>query len=144
MKIEGANVNLLAFLVCDSLVTDAKSGKKSIQGIFDTIFTEGVPVRYGNFTIFFRLRTDDPDVQVEMSPSLALVHPSGITNEFPAFPMIELTTAKTRDAVVNIQGMVFPELGLYKIELRLNGILAAVYPVMLQKVGVATHGKQLH
>jgi hypothetical protein len=44
----------VAFLVCDQVIVDAGSGKKTIVGVFDRIWCERFPARYRPAWIYFK------------------------------------------------------------------------------------------
>ena len=45
-----------AFLLCDSVVVDARSGKAVVQGIFDRIMSKSFPAVHPNCSIYARIR----------------------------------------------------------------------------------------
>ena len=144
MIIDGAEISLLAFLVCESVSKDAQSGKTTIQSIFDNVFAAGVPAFKGEMAVFFRIKVEDAALQV--SPRLEFLHPSGLRNAMPDLPALNVGVNGMADSIINMQGVVFPEFGEYTIELFLNNIRVAGYPLIVQRLGVQSSGgsQQIH
>jgi hypothetical protein len=138
VNIGGANVELIAFLVCESVARDASSGNATIQSVFYTIATAGVPALKQNMTVFFRVRTDDS--QAQLSPSLVFNYPSGLRNVIPSLPQLNFGAAGMTNGTIVTQGMVFPEFGTYIVDLLLNGVRIASYPMHVNRLGVQPSG----
>jgi Family of unknown function (DUF6941) len=138
VNISGANIDLLAFLICESVARDATSGNATIQSVFDTITTAGVPALKQSMTIFLRVKTDVP--QIQLSPSLVFNFPSGLRNIGPSLPPLNIGNAGVSDGTIVIQGMMFTEFGRYSIDLLLNGVQVASYPMSVNQSGVQSSG----
>jgi hypothetical protein len=140
LKIGDANINLLAFLICESVIRDAQSGKTSIQGVFDTVFTQSVPAIHPRLAIYFRLKVDNPAAR--LAPSLAFVEPTGLRNVMPDLPLLNLGGSGLSEGIVNLQALNFSQFGRYEVELLLNNSFVASSPIILQEIGVSNHGSQ--
>lgn len=47
--------SVLAVLLCDTVITDAATGRKTLVGLFDTLFASAFPVVVPAFTLFAKL-----------------------------------------------------------------------------------------
>ena len=55
MKEEAAVPTLLAFLVCDNIVIEAGTGKKTLIGIFDKIVPAQLPILHGPVGVYAKI-----------------------------------------------------------------------------------------
>lgn len=64
----------------------------------------------------------------------------------PNLPALNVGVNGMADSIINMQGVVFPEFGEYTIELFLNNIRVAGYPLIVQRLGVQSSGgsQQIH
>ena len=51
--------SLISLLLCDQVIVDSRTGKKSIIGLFKSINLAEVPFAFGGFTLFARLADVD-------------------------------------------------------------------------------------
>lgn len=145
MKIGDANINVLAFLICESVSRDAQSGKTSIQGVFDTVFAQSVPAIHPRLAIYFRLKVEVDNPDARLAPSLAFVEPTGLRNVMPDLPSLNLGGSGLSDGIVNLQALNFSQFGSYEVELLLNNSFVASSPIILQEIqeiGVSNRGSQ--
>jgi uncharacterized protein DUF6941 len=121
-------------------VKDAQSGKTTIQGLFDNVFAPGVPAFKADMAVFIRIKVADN--AAPLSPRLEFIHPSGLKNPMPDLPAVNVGSNRIADAIINMQGVVFPEFGEYSIDLLLNNICVAKHPLTVQRRGVQSDGSQ--
>ena len=55
MAAEAPVPTVLAMLLCDQIITDATSKKKTLVGIFDRIVVSAMPAKIGNFYLYARI-----------------------------------------------------------------------------------------
>lgn len=109
---------LLAFLICESVIHDAETQKKTIVGVFDRVLAGVAPQPInlgiyaklvegsGQYTFKIRmvnLKDDGPVVQVPIAANWAL----------PEAPF---------ELGVNFRGLVIPEFGKYEFQLHADDI----------------------
>jgi hypothetical protein len=134
------NIELLAFVVCESVSVDVRTGNATLQSLFDTIHTPGVPALKQSMSVFFRIKVDDPTAS--LSPSLSFNLPSGLKTMMQTLPPLNVSAAGLAQSNINIQGMIFTEFGTYEIELYINQVKMAGCPIMVQRQGAATSGSE--
>jgi hypothetical protein len=139
---DDVNLEVVAFLICDSVVRDATSGKTSVQGIFDTVNAANTPAVQAGMTVYFRLKFEQHVANA--TASLAIQPPSGIRHITPDLPLVNVGPTGATEGWINIQGMVFPEYGMYGIDLLINGETKAHNFLIVQKPGAAPYGSQLN
>jgi hypothetical protein len=127
----GQDLDVNAFLICDSVVRDAQSGKTSIQGVFDMIYAAAFPAAHPTLAVYFRLSFDEPQSQ-PVVVGLALSTPSGERREDPAAMRASTGSSGVLEAWINIPNFSFPEAGRYCFELAVNGATVADYVVDAQ------------
>jgi hypothetical protein len=135
----GIELDVQAFVICDSVVRDAQTGKTSVQGIFDTIFTPAFPCMHPLLAAYFRLRFDKPPT-FSVNAALQISAPSGLRNTSPSIAMSMQPGTVGMEGTINVQGMQFVEAGQYTIDLLLNSEAVADYPLTVQLVGVQARG----
>jgi hypothetical protein len=125
-----------AFLLCDSVVQDAQTGKSFVHGIFDRISARSFPAVHQFCAAFFRIRFDD---QGDHSVSLTLIAPSGLRQAMPSIP-VAIGPTNIAQGTINIQGLPFLEEGRYEFELLVDERRVASYMLDVLAVGDSSHG----
>lgn len=103
----------LAIVVCDQIIEDKLTNKKSLIGIFNQIATNQFPCRHPHMAVFVSLTEGRGAYQAR----LKIVHDESnqvvadVTGQIQ-FPDIHATV----ELNFNLVGMTFPEPGLYSIE----------------------------
>jgi hypothetical protein len=110
---EKPNPTGLAIVVCDQIIEDKFTGKKSLIGIFNNIGTQKFPCRHPQVCVFVSLT----EGRGECAARLRIVHDE--TNKVVAevdgkivFPEIHTVV----ELNFNLVGLSFPEPGMYSIE----------------------------
>jgi hypothetical protein len=120
-----------AFLLCDSVARDAQSGKTSIQGVFDTIYATSFPAIHPTLATYFRLSFDEPQ-SAPVVVGLALTTPSGQRREDREAISVQTGPSGILEAWINMPNFHFPEAGSYCFELLVNGEAVADYVLQAQ------------
>jgi Family of unknown function (DUF6941) len=122
------------FLLCDSVVVDARTGKAVIQGIFDKVFSPQYPAIHPRCAIFVRLRP--PSDQNSCDISLRFRTPS--RSEQVLIPPQNLAVGDTGviQAVFEVHGLPLAEQGTYAFELFVNELLLSTFRLMASVMGV--------
>ncbi len=111
---------LLAILVCDTVIEDRDTNKKSLIGLFDRITAEGVPVQHPSLNLFISLTNGHGVAEgalrvIKSDTDEALTELSGPI-EFPD-PMTVV------EMVFVLRDLVFPEEGEYRFQFFCNDVL---------------------
>ena len=109
---------LLAILVCDTVIDDRRTNKKSLIGLFNQITASEVPVQHPVLHLFVSLTNGhgvaEGEVRVVKSDTEEAVTEMSGPIEFPdPMAVVELDFA--------IHDAVFPEEGEYRFQLSCNG-----------------------
>lgn len=115
-----------AFLLCDSVVVDARSGKAVVQGIFDRIMSKSFPAVHPNCSIYARIRL----LQGRSCEfAIALQTPSGgVERPLPPQKVVGVD-GDYAQMIIQIQGFPIQEAGRYVLSLLLDGEIAAEFPL---------------
>ena len=111
---------LLAILVCDTVIEDRRTNKKSLIGLFDRITAAGLPVEHPSLHLFVSLTNGhgvaEGMVRVVHSETEEVLTELSGPIEFPD-PM----TVVEMD--FGLHELVFPREGEYRFQLFCNGVL---------------------
>ena len=129
-------MDVQAFLLCDSVVQDALTGKTSVNGIFDNISSKTFPAVHPSCFIFFRIICDSPG---DHSVVINVVAPSGIREQMPTIS-IRVGPTNLAKGIVQIQGLPLPVEGRYEFELLFDGQRLAGYMLDAIAIGGESHG----
>jgi hypothetical protein len=124
-----------AFLLCDSVVQDAHTGKTIVHGIFDRLSSKTFPAVHPSCAIFFRIRCDN---QGDHSVIINVVAPSNMRQQMPTLP-VRVGPTNVAQGTIHIQGLPLPVEGRYEFELLFDGQRLAGY--MLDAIAIGeSHG----
>jgi uncharacterized protein DUF6941 len=111
---------LLAMLLCDQIITEAGTGKKSLIGIFDSIHPSELPVILPAMWIYARL-SDAEGKYVFKAEMMHLEEDKVVgtaeTNEVNAVERLGFV-----DLTLKLPGVPFEKYGKYEFQLYANGI----------------------
>ena len=106
-----------SFLLCDSVITDRKSNKNTVVGVFDQIFCQGFPASVYQISAFARvsdlrgyhaikieIRDSEDDLVLRIGP--------GEMNAKPG---------RTSEIFLDAQGVIFQKPGKYQVQLFIDG-----------------------
>jgi hypothetical protein len=110
---EAPTPTVLAMLVCDQVIAEQGSGKKSLIGVFDNIFAAAFPTQarlavyikladaHGNYKFRIRLvKLKDETVVADINAEANIVDPTSPT-----------------ELAINMIGIILPEAGKYEFQL---------------------------
>ena len=115
-------MNIQVAVLCDAATED--NGKLNLLGAFDTIFAPQLPAVHPQCAVALRVTFMSGD-EGARKLNLNFVNADGRA----IMPPIEIPVAValpddvhflTRNFIVNIQGLKFPEIGLYSVDVRLD------------------------
>jgi hypothetical protein len=124
---------LLALLICDYVIIEAVSNKKSAIGIFDNLWAEAIPVQQ-RIGILARLT----DMEGQYALSIKVVRIEGdsehliVKGEFA--PVIVVDRLHKIDLALNLPSVQFPAFGAYEIQLFANDIFLGRASLNVQKM----------
>jgi hypothetical protein len=124
--------DVLSLLVCDQILIDRLTGKTSLIGMFSTIGAQRYPVRHPQLCVFASLTDGRGPTPLELT----------IVDSEDARPPIVSGTAtvefKDPRAVaclnLHFNGLVFPEPGGYRVQLKCHGELLREARLYLSKI----------
>jgi hypothetical protein len=111
---------VLAFLLCDKIVQEAGTGKKTIVGIFDRVWAESFPTVHGPFGIYAKLADAagayDLKIDILHLESNEMIGQGGMKALAGDDPLAVV------DLVLNLPGIPLPKQGTYEFQLSANGV----------------------
>jgi len=103
----------LAIVICDQIIEDKLTNKKSLIGIFNQIATQSFPCRHPQVSVFVALT----DGRGECAARLRIVHDESNHVVAEVNGNIQFPDAHTVvELNFGLVGLVFPEPGIYAIE----------------------------
>ena len=129
-------MNIQVAVLCDAATDD--NGKLNLLGAFDTIFAPQLPAVHPQCTVALRVTFVSGD-EGDHKLKLNFVNADGRS----IMPPIEIPVAVvfpddahflTRNFVVNIQGLKFPEIGVYSVDIRLDDKPRAAIPLWIKNL----------
>jgi hypothetical protein len=127
-------MNIQVAVLCDAATED--NGKLNLLGAFDTIFAPQLPAVHPQCAVALRVTFMSGDEGAHKL-KLNFVNADGRA----IMPPIEIPVAValpddvhflTRNFIVNIQGLKFPEIGLYSVDVRLDDKSQAGIPLSVK------------
>lgn len=129
-------MNIQVAVLCDAASDD--NGKLYLLGAFDTIFAPQFPATHPQCTVALRVTFVSGD-EGNRKIKLNFVNADGRS----IMPPIEIPVAValpedahflTRNFIVNIQGLKFPETGVYSVDVRLDDKSRAGIPLWVKNM----------
>lgn len=108
-----------AFLVCDSVIIDSQTGKKSLIGTFTHLWAPRFPCQHHQMGIYFCLT--DAEGVYEFELRLAYLDEDIIVGKATLSPFTIKDRLEIHDFGINIPSLVFPGPGRYEFRLYANG-----------------------
>lgn len=124
----------LAFIICDSVIEDKATNKKSLIGLFNSIATKTFPCIHSVIHVFVGLTGGHGEYQGDLScvkdndESIKVLSLSGPIKFNDPLAVVEIN--------FEIRGVHFPEAGLYRFEFLCNSV-----PVISRKFQVMQRSK---
>jgi hypothetical protein len=129
-------MNIQVAVLCDAATDD--HGKLNLLGAFDSILASQLPVVHPQCTVALRVTFVSGD-EGDRRLKLNFVDADG-KNIMPPIDipvpvqMPEDAHFITRNFIVNIQGLKFPEIGLYSVDVRLDDKTQASIPLWVKNM----------
>ena len=110
---------VLALLLCDQVITDAQTNKKSLIGVFHNAMAFGFPLSL-NIAIYAKL----VDAQGKYDLKIRVVHlkDEKVLGNFEFKGAQVLNQLQPWELAINIAGFVIPEAGKYEFQLYANDV----------------------
>ena len=110
---------MLSLMICDQVITDAKTQKNSLIGIFENLGAFKFPTRHPKFTLFAQFTNGRGTVDL----SVRIVHLRDDENELFSThgPLGFSDIREVKSFVFEVNGFKFPEPGEYRIQVFSNG-----------------------
>jgi hypothetical protein len=129
-------MNVQVAILCDAATQEAGSEKLNLLGAFDTIYAPQLPAVHPQCAVALRITFATAD---EGSHKLALTFINA--DGRPVMPAMEIPVTValpedvhfvTRNFVVNIQQLKFAEVGLYSVDILMDGRSLASIPLQVK------------
>ena len=121
----------LAIIVCDSIIDDRKTGKKTLVGVFNRIAAGSFPCVHHSLSVFVSLTNGRGEYEAELRCV------KSATEE----PIMEgkgkVGFKDPRDVVeigFELRGLKFPEPGLYHLEFLCDGVPIGQRPFTVEEI----------
>lgn len=112
-------------LICQDVTFD-DSRRASIINIFDTMYIDAVPAGLRDVKLTTRIRpTTKPVVNKETTLTFRLSKDSVEVSTVEIKDTLTIEMGNSFSPVIQVQELIFPEFGNYKIELLINGVQKA-------------------
>jgi hypothetical protein len=126
----------LAFIICDTVIDDRATNKKSLIGLFNNIYANNFPCRHSVINVFLSLTKGHGDYEcsllcVKDDESQKIVQLSGPLKFNNPLSVVEVK--------FEIRGMVLPEPGIYRFD-----FLCGDVPVVSRKFKVIPLERKPH
>ncbi len=108
-----------AFLVCDNVIVDSQTGKKSLIGTFTHLWAPRFPCQHHQMGVYFCLTDAEGDYQFELQ--LVYLDQDAIVGKATLSPVHIKNRLEIHDFGINIPSLVFPGPGRYEFRLYANG-----------------------
>jgi len=129
-------MNIQVAVLCDAATDD--NGKLNLLGAFDTIFAPQLPAVHPQCSVALRVTFvsgDEGDRKLKLNFVNADGHSIMPPIEIPvSVALPEDAHFVTRNFIVNIQGLRFPEAGLYSVDVRLDDKSKAGLPLWVKNL----------
>jgi hypothetical protein len=130
-------MNIQVAVLCDAATSDNE--KLNLLGAFDTIFAQQAPAVHPQCTVALRITFFAGD-EGKHNLQLNFMDADG-RSIMPGFPAVPVEVALpddihfvTRNFIVNIQQLKFPEFGLYSVDVRIDGQSQASIPLSVKSL----------
>jgi hypothetical protein len=142
-----SNMDIQIATLCDFAAD--YNGKLVISGTFDTLAARAVPVVHPSCALAMRF-CFTPEDAGRHKLSINIINEDGEPldpNNMPIEPEFEVALPKnvpflTRNIVMNLQGLRFPEAGIYSIDIGCDGEILVRLPLRIVQVTQGPNGEQ--
>ncbi len=109
-----------AMLICDYVITEHETGKKSLIGVFETISTKQFPVVHHALSVYVKLTDANGTYLFQLD--LADLKSNTVLNKCQIPNEIKISNPlKSSELVFNLHGLKFPHPGDYEFRIYANG-----------------------
>jgi hypothetical protein len=112
-----------AFLVCDQVIEDSQTKKKSLIGLFTHLQAAAFPFQHNQMGLYFCLT--DAEGTYHFDIDLAYINTEQLVCRAALPNIVIADRLQISDFGINIPALVFPTPGRYEFRLRLDGHLIA-------------------
>jgi hypothetical protein len=110
-------LEIQGIVICDQVIQDAQSGKKTLVGVFDRIWASAFPTQHHRLFLYVKILGATPGEKV--TATWRLLGPKGPIQDFPS-GAIAFSPVGNADLVAEFEGLLFAERGLYRFVLLLD------------------------
>ena len=131
-------MNVQVAILCDAATQEAGSEKLNLLGAFDTIYAQQLPAIHPQCAVALRVTFATAD-EGQHKLALTFINSDGR----PVMPAMEIPVIValpedvhfvTRNFVVNIQQLKFAEVGLYSVDILMDGRSLASIPLQVKLI----------
>jgi len=131
-------MNVQVAILCDAATQEAGSEKLNLLGAFDTIYAPQLPAIHPQCAVALRITFATAD-EGQHKVALTFINADGR----PVMPAMEIPVIValpedvhfvTRNFVVNIQQLKFAEVGLYSVDILMDGRSLASIPLQVKLI----------
>jgi len=116
----------LALLVCDTIIQEKQTNKRSLIGLFDRLYTKNLPCVHPSLSIFVSLTSGRGSYDCEV----VCRHQETDTNALAVKGKVVFKDPmQVVDLVFNVQGVCFRNSGEYWLEFRIESV-----PIMMRRI----------
>ncbi len=120
---DGPNPSVQAFLVCDSVIEDSLTKKKSLIGIFTHLQAPTFPFQHHHLGLYFCMTDAEGTYRFEID--LVYVNTDQLVCRAALPDIIIGNRLQISDFGINIPALLFPAPGRYEFRLRMNSSVVA-------------------
>ena len=120
----------LSLLICDTVIEDKLTGKKSLVGLFDRVHAQRLPCVHPAMAVFVSVTGGRGEYPCE----IICRHQDGETSAFDAKGKVTLRDPRqVVDLVFRLNGVKFPKDGLYWLTFQMDEIPIMMRPLQVQR-----------
>ena len=127
-----------AFLLCDYVLHEAGSNKKSLIGIFEQVNSPRFPFRHGKMSVYANMA--DAHGSYELTLRLVRLRDGKVLLEAKGMRVQVADPLQVSELGVNLEGVVFEEPGKYEFALYANEQFLQSKPFRVVKVEIPPGG----
>ena len=107
-------------LICDYVITEHETGKKSLVGIFETISADQFPVVHHALSVYVKLTEANGNYRFQLD--LVDLQNNQVLTKCEIPNELKITNPlKSSELVFNLHGLKFPHAGEYEFQIFSNG-----------------------
>lgn len=131
---------LLSFLICDQVITDIRTKKQTIVGIYENISAHQYPARHPKLTLYAQFSNGRGSVK-------GRVRVTKIGEEEKEIfsiegPIVFKDIREVKALILDINGFVFPEEGEYRFQMYVDDDFLDERRIICRKINLQNKGKE--